>query len=76
MGASEEPPHQKQKDVMPLKKLLNRSQQAAFTKDSDLVQQAREAYFRTYWPHFDCERSHDLTGIFWEMIMSIDLLDS
>ena len=61
---------------MPLKKLLKGDWQEAFAKDSDLVQLAREAYFRTNHLHFDHQRSHDLSGIFQEMIMSLDLLNS
>ena len=51
-------------------------QQEAFARDSNLVQQAREAYFRTNWPEFDCKFLHDLAGLFWEMIASVGLLDS
>ena len=50
---SEEPLHQKWKDRMPLKKLLKGGQWEAFAKDSDLVQQAREAYFRMNQPEFN-----------------------
>ena len=48
----EQPPHQKQKDEMPLKKSLKGGQWEAFAKHSDLVQQAREDYFKTNHPHF------------------------
>ena len=71
---SEEPPHQKQKDRMSLKKLLKGVHQEAFAKDSNLVQQVREAYFRMNHP--DLEVLHDLSGLFQEMITSVDLLDS
>ena len=64
VGASEEPLHQKQKDRMPFKKLLKGGQQEAFRKDSDLVQRAREAYFKTNCPDFDCEISCDLSHTF------------
>ena len=63
-GTSEEPPHLKQKDEMPFKKSLKGSQREAFQKDSDLVWQAREDYFRTNHPHFDCKTSHDLSSLF------------
>ena len=39
----------------------------------DLVHQAREAYFRTNCPHFNCETSHDLCGLFQDMIASVNL---
>ena len=61
---------------MSLKKLLKGGQQEALAKDSDLVQKARETYFRTNCPDFDCEVSHDLPGLFWEMTAYVDLLDS
>ena len=73
---SEELPHQEQKDRMPLKKLLKGGWQEAFTKDSDLVQQAREAYFRTSHPDFNCKVPCDLAGLFQEVIISGGLLDS
>ena len=61
---------------MPLKKLLKGGWQESFVKDSDLAQQANEAYFRTSWPDFNCEVPYDLAGLFWEMIVSASLLDS
>ena len=68
--------HLKQKDKMPFKKSLKGDQWEAFAKDSDLVWQAREDYFRTNCPHFDHETLHDLSGVFMEMIMSVGLPDS
>ena len=73
---SEEPPHQKQKDGMSLKKLLKGGQQEAFARDSSLVQQAMEAYFRMNQPEFGCKFSCDLAGLFQEIIASAGLLDS
>ena len=61
---------------MPLKKLLKGGWWEAFTKDSDLVQQVREAYFRMNQPEFDCEFLCDHTNLFQEMIPSPGLLDS
>ena len=75
-GTSEEPPHQKQKNVNPLMKLLKEGQWEAFTKDSDLVQNTRSVYFRTNHPNFDHKVSHDLSCTFWEMVDSAGLLDS
>ena len=74
--ASEEPPHQKWKDSMPLNTLLKGGQGEAFSKDSDLVQQAREAYFSTSHPDFDCKVPHNLASLFWYIIISASLLDS
>ena len=61
---------------MPINKSLKGDWQEAFAKDSDLVQWAREDYFKINYPHFDCETSFDLSGLFWEMILSVSLLDS
>ena len=76
MGTSEELPHLKQKDEMPLKKSLKGDWQEAFAKDSDLVQQATEDYFRTNCPHINCETSCDLSGVLQDMIAFVSLLDS
>ena len=35
----------------------------------------REDHFKTNCPHFNCETSHDLKDIFWDMIASAGLLD-
>ena len=53
---------------MPLRKSLKGSQQEAFTKDSNLMQQAREDYFKTNHPCFDHETSCNLSDVFWDMI--------
>ena len=42
----------------------------------DLVQVTRQRYFEAHHPTFDQEGSHDLSGLFWEMITSANLLDS
>ena len=73
---SKEPPCQKWKDGTPFRKLLKGGQWEAFVRDSSLVQQAREDYFWTNQPEFDCKFLCDLAGLFWEMITSISLLDS
>ena len=57
-------------------KSLKGSQQEAFAKDSDLVQQAREDYFKTNCSHFDCETLYNLFGVFWDMITYASLLGS
>ena len=72
--ASEEPPCLKWKDEMPFKKSLTGSWHDAFAKDSNLVQQAREDYFKTNCPCFDCKTSCNLTNVFWDMITYAGLL--
>ena len=74
--APEEPPHSKRRDEMPLHKALTGDWQEAFTRDSDLVQKAREEHYKMNCPHFDHETSHDPTNIFWDMIESTGLLGS
>ena len=75
-GTSKELPHLKWKDETPLRKSLKGSQWEAFTKDSNVVQQAREDYFKTNHPHFDQETLHDLSDVFQDMIPHVGLLDS
>ena len=74
--ASEEPPHSKRRDEMPLHKALTGSQWEAFARDSDLVQKAREEHYKTNCPHFDHKTSCNLTTVFWDMITSTGLLGS
>ena len=74
--SSEEPPHSKRRDEMPLHRALTGSQREAFTRDSDLVRKAREEHYKTNCPHYNHETSHDLMNIFWGMIMSAGLLSS
>ena len=74
--ASEEPPHLKREDEMPLHKALAGSWREAFTRDLELVQKAREEHYKANCPHFDCETSCDLTNVFWDMIRSASLLGS
>ena len=46
-------PTQREGNVMPLHKALTGGPQAAFTRDSDLVQKAREEHYKANHPHFD-----------------------
>ena len=46
---------------MPFHKTLSRSHQKAFSRDSRLVQKAREDYYRENCLHFNSENSCDLT---------------
>ena len=61
---------------MPFHKVLTGSWQEAFTRDSDLVQMAREEHYKTNHPHFDCETSCNLVNIFQDMITSTGILGS
>ena len=75
-GVSEEPPHSKQGDEMPLHKVLMGSWWEAFARDSDLLQKVRGDYFKTNYPHFNQKTAHDLMYIFQDMITSAGLLGS
>ena len=72
----EEPPYSKQKEEIPLHKALSRNCQKAFSRDSRLVQKAREDYFWGNWLHFNSENSCDLTDVFCNVIESTGLLGS
>ena len=72
----EEPPHSKWKEEMPFHKAMSRSHQEAFSRDSRLVQKAREDYYQENCPHFNSENSCDLMDVFWNMIESTGLLGS
>ena len=59
---------------MLLHKALSRSHQEAFSRDSKLVQKAREEYYSEKGLHFNNETSCDMMDIFWIMIKSAGLL--
>ena len=69
-------PHLKQKEEMLLHKALSRSHQEAFSRDSKLVQKAREDYYWENYPHFNRETSCNMADIFQSMIKSASLLSS
>ena len=72
----EELPHSKWKEEMPFHKALSRSHQEAFSRDSRLVQKAREDYYQENHPHFNSETSCNLKDIFQNMSESASLLGS
>ena len=59
-----EPSCLKRRDEMPLHKALTGGKQEAFARDSDLVQRARDAYYKTNCPHFDCKSLCNLMNVF------------
>ena len=61
---------------MLLHKALSRSHQEAFSRDSKLVQKARQDYYRENCLHFDSETLCNMADIFWNMIESDGLLSS
>ena len=72
----EEPPHSKEKEETPFHKTLPRSHQEAFSRDSRLVQKAREDYYQENHPHFNSEKTCNLMDVFQNMIESTGLLAS
>ena len=70
----EEPPHSKWVEKMSFHKALSRSCQQAFSRNSRLVQKAREDYYQGNQLHFNSENSCNLTDVFQNMIKSTGLL--
>ena len=66
----------KWKEKILLHKALSRSHQEAFSKDSKLVQKAREDYYQENCPHFDSKTSCNMADLFQSMIKSASLLSS
>ena len=56
---------------MPLYKVLTASHLEVFKQDSPLVRETRQEYFRKHSPNFDAENTHDLSEVFWHMIMCL-----
>ena len=63
-AALDEPPHSKWKEGLPLHKVLTRSHHEAFSRDTKLVQKAREEYYQENRPCFNNENLCDMTDIF------------
>ena len=72
---TKQPTHWKQKEGKFLVGLKGNCQEA-FCWDADLVWVTSQRYFEVHHPTFDQEGSHDLSGLFWEMITSANLIDS
>ena len=61
---------------MSLYKVVTASHLEAFNKDSSLVKETREEYFRKHSPNFSTENTHDLWEVFWCMIVAAELFGS
>ena len=55
-------------------KLLKKPHWEAFSKESEVIKVARQAYYRTHHPSFEQEGSQDLSFTFWEMATLTNLL--
>ena len=73
---NDEPPHLKWKGETSFMASLKGDQWEAFAKDSHLVQWAREDYFKAHHPHLNHEILQDLSDLFWDIIISTNLLNS
>ena len=72
----EKPPHFKQKEETPLHKALSRSHQETFSRDSRIVQKAREDYFQVNQLYLHNANSANLMGFFQNMIEPTSILGS
>ena len=61
---------------MSLDKVLTPSCLEAFNRDSHLVREMREEYFKRHCPNFSTENTCDLSAVFWQMIVASELLGS
>ena len=61
---------------MPLHKVLRRSHQEAFSKDTHLVRKTRDKYFRNHCPNLNNENTRDLIDFFQCMSETAGLLGS
>ena len=57
-------------------KASREAQQEAFSKDSELVKAAQQAYCKTHRVIFEQEGLYDLTSVFWQMACDTKLLNS
>ena len=71
---SEEPPSSKCQEVPPWNRALKQSCSEAFSRDSDLVKEAREEYFLKHSYNFTTAGTHDLSEISRQMVKSTKLL--
>ena len=46
----------------------------AFSKESELIRVARQAYYKTHQPNYEQEGWYDLSSTFWEMAASANLM--
>ena len=68
------PPSSKQQETLPWKKALKPSHAEAFSWDSDLVKEAREAFFLKHSYNFIDDGTCNLSEVFRQMATSADLL--
>ena len=72
----EEPPHWKWKEGRSVVRPLKEYCQEAFSKESQLIRAARQGYYKTHQPNYECEGSYNLSSTFREMATSANLMGS
>ena len=68
------PPSSKWQQTLPWNRALKPSCVKAFSQDSDLVKEAREAFFSKHSYNFIDDGTHNLSKIFWQMATNVELL--
>ena len=72
----EGPPSSKWQEMKSLDKALTPSHLEGFNQDSCLVREMREEYFKRHCLNISTENTHDLSEVFWQMIVATELLGS
>ena len=73
-GDSRRTPNSKQWETLPWNRALKLSHAKAFSQDSDLVKEAREAFFSKHSYNFIDDGTRDLSEIFQQMATNAKLL--
>ena len=73
-GNSSRPRSSKQQETLPWNRALKPSNTEAFSQDSDLVKEAREAFFLKHSYNFIDDGNCNLSEIFWQMATNAKLL--
>ena len=65
--------YRRQKEGRLVEKALKEPQREGFSKESDVVKEARQAYQKAHQANFEQEGSYDLSSIFFQMATSTNL---
>ena len=68
------PPSSKWWETLPCNRAIKPSPTEAFSQDSDLVREAREAFFSKHSYNFIKDWTHGLSEVFWQMATNAELL--
>ena len=75
-GNPRKAPCSKQQETLPWNKALKPSHAEVFSHESDLVKEAREAFFSKHSYNFVNDGTGDVSEIFWQMATNAELLGS